>query len=235
MLRLFICWLSVTFPVACWAQVGSLASNAGFAPARGLMQQAAVAAEQSVTRASLFIGQERGGFFAPIVRDELGRLNSPAVRHLRNIIGQAESPAAGYDAVQHGAAIKPLKPPTQMTIGEIFEWIRATPGQPHAIGRYQFIPDTLERVVAQVGAKAHERFSPEMQDRLADVLLEDAGFSAFLAGDLSQTRFMNNLASIWAGLPTSSGRSKYHGFAGNRATVTLAYFQSEIAKIAPGS
>jgi hypothetical protein len=73
-----------------------------------------------------------------------------------------------------------------------------------------------------------------MQDRLADVLLADAGLSAFMNGQISQQRFMNNLAAIWAGLPASSGRSKYHGIAGNHSTVSLAYFRSEIAKIAPG-
>ena len=34
-----------------------------------------------------------------------------------------------------------------MTLDEIFAWIAATPGQPHAIGRYQFIPDTLRMLV----------------------------------------------------------------------------------------
>jgi hypothetical protein len=64
---------------------------------------------------------------------------------------------------------------------------------------------------------------------LADVLLADAGFRDFVAGDLDQQKFMNNLAGIWAGLPTSSG----HGVAGNWATITLAHFRSEAAKIHP--
>lgn len=186
--------------------------------------------------ASLFAGANDGSFFAPLpVRaNPPSRATGTAVQRLRYIIGQAESPRAGYDAVQHGARIKPAKPPTQMTLAEIFDWIEATPGQPHAIGRYQFIPDTLARVVRQVGAGPHDRFTPAMQDRLADVLLADAGFPDFMAGQLSEQQFMNNLAAIWAGLPTSTGRSKYHGVAGNRATVTLAYFQAEIAKIRPG-
>ena len=158
---------------------------------------------------------------------------SNAVHLIRNIIGQAESPRVGYDAVQHGAAIKPPKRPTDMTIGEIYDWIAATPGQPHAIGRYQFIPDTLRRVVTKVGAKRSDRFTPVLQDMLADVLLADAGFRDFVAGDLDQQKFMNNLAGIWAGLPTLSGRSKYHGVAGNWATITLAHFRSEVAKIHP--
>lgn len=178
--------------------------------------------------ASLFQGASTG-FFAP-----KPAFDKDALIHIRNVIGHAEAPHAGYDAVQHGARIRPAKPPTQMTLAEIFAWIDATPGQPHAIGRYQFIPATLRRVATQIGARPEDRFSPAMQDRLADVLLADAGFAAFLAGGLSQKDFMNNLAAIWAGLPTSSGRSRYHGIAGNRATVTLAYFQAEIAKIAPG-
>ncbi|WP_245882630.1 hypothetical protein [Yoonia sediminilitoris] len=190
--------------------------------------------------ASLFSGQSTGSFFAPVLtralptaqRFRLG-VDGSAVQRLRAVIGRAESPRAGYDAVQHGARIKPGKRPTQMTIGEIFDWIAGTPGQPHAIGRYQFIPDTLRRVVSQTGTQRNARFTPALQDRLADVLLVDAGFPAFMAGQLSQRQFMNNLAAIWAGLPASDGRSKYHGIAGNRATVTLAYFKSEIAKLGP--
>jgi hypothetical protein len=157
-----------------------------------------------------------------------------AVDRLRHVIGRAESPRAGYDAVQHGARIKPRKRPTDMTIGEIYDWIAATPGQPHAIGRYKFIPDMLRRVVNKVGARRSDRFSPALQDQLADVLLNDAAFGRFMAGKLPAEDFINNLAAIWAGLPTTTGQSKYHGYAGNKATVSLAYFRSEIAKMRPG-
>lgn len=219
----FIMW-----PWAAWADVVPL-----IAAARGPLFAPAGGAER-VQGASLFADKAGGGLFAPITRVPEQGFDDSAVALVRYVIGQAESPRAGYDAVQHGARVKPIKNPTQMTLEEIFAWIEATPGQPHAIGRYQFIPDTLRRVVAQTGARPSDKFGPAMQDRLADVLLDDAGFDAFLAGDLTQKAFMNNLAAIWAGLPTSSGRSKYHGVAGNRATITLAYFESEIAKIAPG-
>ncbi|WP_373635771.1 hypothetical protein [Yoonia sp. SS1-5] len=228
-------------PIGAWAEVGSLLDGGTLAQGRGSLFQPRATQQAPQNGASLFAGQSGGSFFAPIQRQSapvsgVMPLNfaGSAVHRLRHIIGQAESPRAGYDAVQHGARIKPAKLPTQMTIGEIYDWIDATPGQPHAIGRYQFIPDTLRRVVRQVGADRRDRFTPALQDRLADVLLADAGFPDFMAGRLSQERFINNLAAIWAGLPTSNGRSKYHGFAGNRATVTLAYFQSEIAKIRPG-
>lgn len=229
-MRCILIWVMWIWPMA-------LAADGGlFTQARGALFDTTASQDASNDGASLFAGATGDSLFAPLPARAVApsRVTGTAVQRLRYIIGQAESPRAGYDAVQHGARIRPSKPPTQMTIAEIFDWIEATPGQPHAIGRYQFIPDTLARVVRQVGARPSDRFTPAMQDRLADVLLADAGFPAFMAGELSEQRFMNNLAAIWAGLPTSTGRSKYHGVAGNRATVTLAYFQAEIAKIRPG-
>ena len=228
-MRRVLCFLLCCWPLLGMAETGSLFGSSG-----GALFQPADGAGAVAGGASLFAGASSGGLFAPIVRGPGPALHGDAVTRLRYVIGQAESPRDGYDAVQHGARIRPSKPPTHMTLAEIFAWIEATPGQPHAIGRYQFIPDTLARVTRQVGARPNDRFTPALQDRLADVLLADAGFPAFMAGELSEEKFMNNLAAIWAGLPASNGRSKYHGVAGNRATVTLAYFQAEIAKIRPG-
>lgn len=153
------------------------------------------------------------------------------VQLIRALIQEAESRRDGYDAVQHGARIKPAKRPTQMTLAEIFEWIEQTPNQPHAIGRYQFIPPTLRRVVEQVGAKPSERFTPALQDKLADVLLMEAGLKRFRTGTLDQTGFMNNLAKIWAGLPNSTGKSHYEGYAGNKASVSWARFDAVMDSI----
>lgn len=157
-----------------------------------------------------------------------------SVDMIRFIIGQAESRRDGYDAVQHGAKVRPAKRPTQMTIGEIYAWIDATPGQPHAIGRYQFIPKTLKRVVTEVGVPQDAVFSPDVQDALADVLLADAGLHKFQSGTLKRHDFMNNLAKIWAGLPTSNGRSHYDGFAGNKASITWKAFDAHMQKIQSG-
>ena len=91
---------------------------------------------------------------------------SAAVRH---VIASAEAGGKGYDAVQHGARVKPPKRPTSMTIGEIYRWIAATPGQPHAIGRYQFIPNTLKTLVAEAGLSKSDVFTPRVQDLLAPI------------------------------------------------------------------
>ena len=69
------------------------------------------------------------------------------------------------------------------------------------------------------------------QDMLADLLLEEAGYDQFLSNQMSRHRFMNRLARIWAGLPTSNGRSYYHGHAGNRATITWAHYDAAMQDI----
>lgn len=179
--------------------------------------------------ASLFADRRGTSLFRPLPRGAA----RGAVAKLMQLIASAEAGSAQYDAVQHAARIKPGKAPTKMTLGEIYDWIARTPGQQHAIGRYQFIPATLKRLARQTGAKRGDLFSPKMQDRLAHQLLEEAGLSAMIAKEMSRTDFMNNLAKIWAGLPTSSGKSYYHGYAGNRATMTWAHFDAEMARIFP--
>lgn len=191
--------------------------------------------------ASLFAGQAGGSLFAPwpdrASASEMPLLlgpNAGVVDRIRQLIGHAESRRHGYDAVQHGAKRRPASRPTEMTVQEIYQWIADTPGQPHAIGRYQFIPATLKRLVIKTGTDPREVFSPRLQDRLADVLLVEAGLNTFGAGEMGRETFMNNLAAIWAGLPTSSGKSHYHGYAGNRATMTWDRFDQEMARIFPG-
>ncbi len=191
--------------------------------------------------ASLFVGQQGGSLFAPYaprqrraagLAPRLGPLGP--VDQIRALIGQAESGAKSYDAVQYGATIRPPKRPTEMTLKEIFDWIAATPGQQHAIGFYQFIPSTLARLVTRLDLGPEQMFTPDLQDRLADVLLAEAGLHALNRGDIGRHTFMNNLAKIWAGLPNSSGLSHYSGIAGNRATLSWDYFDQEMSKIFPG-
>lgn len=154
-----------------------------------------------------------------------------ATQKLKSLIAHAEAPYLGYDAVVKSAGRKPDGAPSQMNIAEIYSWIKATPNQNHAIGRYQFIPATLKRLVAKAGLHHDVLFSAGTQDMLADLLLEEAGYTKFLAGLMPRHRFMNRLARIWAGLPTSNGRSYYHGYAGNRATITWAHYDDAMQTI----
>ncbi len=171
---------------------------------------------------------------ARIRAEELDRIdgNSPTAK-LKSLIAIAEAGPKGYNAVHIGGTRRPPADPTQLSLQQIFNWIKATPGQPHAIGRYQFIPATLRSLARRTGTPPSARFTPKLQDQFADILLEDAGYSKFLKGRLSQKRFMNNLAKIWAGLPNHRGKSHYDGYAGNRATITRAFFNRKMSEFFP--
>lgn len=215
------------------APVAALAS----APADALVSRSATA--PASTGGSLFSGTGTG-LFAPLPprsRTDPSRIRAldgrGPIAQLLSLIALAEAGRDGYDAVQHGARIRPSRAPTQLTLGEIYAWIDATPGQPHAIGRYQFIPPTLRRVAGIRGLGPDTPFSPEVQDTLALVLLEDAGLQMFEAGTMPRRQFMHNLARIWAGLPLPDGRSYYEGYAGNSAAMTWAEFEGGVAQIWP--
>ncbi len=253
-----LAWLGMGWPV--WGEPASLLDTALFQSGRQplLAQQVRGGilpgngtVESRTERggsASLFAGRQSGSLFAPYQRRvSLRRANVPVagggevkpggfgpIARLRALIGRAEAGAGGYDAVQNGAVIKPEKLPTEMSLGEIYAWIEATPGQPHAIGYYQFIPATLKRLVAQLGVGADEVFSPALQDRLGDLLLAEAGLHAMGRGEIDRHTFMANMAKIWAGLPNPDGLSHYEGIAGNTASLTWAYFDQEMARIFPG-
>ena len=188
---------------------------------------------------TLFAGRETHSLFAPYPVRQKSPIAAPlpgprtSTALLLDLIASAEAGRDGYDAVVWAARVKPPKPPTDMTVAEIYQWIAATPNQHHAIGRYQFIPTTLKRLVRITGAGPDQPFTPAYQDRLAHILLQEAGLGQFQAREMGRVTFMNNLAKIWAGLPNASGRSHYHGIAGNRATMTWARFQSEMAVIYP--
>ncbi|MEI4231677.1 hypothetical protein [Roseovarius sp. D22-M7] len=189
-----------------------------------------------VQSASLFTGRKDDGLFGAASRRALtGPLTDGSVAaRLRDLIALAEAGPDGYDAVQHGARIRPPKPPTRMTLREIEAWTRATPGQPHAIGRYQFIPATLRRLTATLDLPPGTRFGPHVQDRLGDLLLAEAGLAEVQRGKISEAAFLLNLSRIWAGLPTASGRSYYHGVAGNKATMSWNRYARAVREILDG-
>jgi len=224
-MRLIVCLICLVWGVEARAELQSLFPRAE-------------AASASMAAGSLFAGAGGGLFSQPresgavpaIFVAPVGTGNKP-VDQLLSLIASAEAGSSGYDAVQYGARIKTPRRPTQMTLGEIYDWIDATPGQPHAIGRYQFIPPTLRRVARERGFGPETRFTPGVQDVLAVVLLEDAGLRQFKEGRMDRLVFMHNLAKIWAGLPLPNGRSYYEGYAGNSASISWAAFDGGMRAI----
>lgn len=93
-----------------------------------------------------------------------------------------------------------------------------------AVGRYQIIKKTLRGLQSQLGLSGSERFTPEMQDRLAVQLLVNRGYSSWWRGEISDEAFAHNLSMEWASLPDpeKNGRSHYEGIAGNSSRMPLA-------------
>ncbi|MVX50926.1 hypothetical protein GQF56_24300, partial [Rhodobacter sphaeroides] len=145
-------------------------------------------------------------FVMPTDRDEFVRI--------RALVHHAESGAAGYDDYHRSAPVPPPRAPSTMTLDQIRQWIAATPGQQHAIGRYQIIPSTLESLASRATLPGSTLFSAPIQDSMASILILDAGYAELKNGAITLDRFMDNLARIWAGFPMASGKSAYEGVAG---------------------
>lgn len=231
-------WLAIA-AVACMAEPGLDGRFTDRPPMLRIAAGPLVALRTGVParHGSLFVDRGASGLFAALpdrgLRDRDGT-GGPLRARLLDLIARAEAGPAGYDAVQAGAHRPPPRRPTRMTLREIYAWIDATPGQHHAIGRYQIIPATLRRLVARAELDPDTRFSPAVQDQLGDLLLADAGLDAVRRGGITREAFLLNLAKIWAGLPTPSGRSYYYGVAGNRAVLSYDAYARAVRDILGG-
>lgn len=133
---------------------------------------------------------------------------------LLDAISKGES-GGSYNKIYGGREV----PLTDMTIQEVMSLQNKmlNSGAPStAVGKYQFISKTLKGAVAKLGLSADTQFTPEVQDKLAHVLLEGRGLSKYLNGSLSESAFLDNIASEWAAVKGSNGRGKYDGDGLNR-------------------
>jgi hypothetical protein len=176
-----------------------------------------------------------------------------AVTPLLDFIGNKES--QGYDDISGliSESRYPTKRITRMTIQEILDWQESIDDfqLSEAVGRYQIMEDTLRGynndrgagpgnpLYTRAGLSAGDLYSPENQDKMAIVLLNQRGLQRFVDGEITREQFANNLASEWASLPLvtgpNAGRSKYAGdSAGNRALTTVQEFLDAIDAVKAG-
>ncbi len=144
---------------------------------------------------------------------------------LLGLIRSAET-SKGYEDFYDGSKLAPPKPVTQMTVREVQEWQRRSVNAgsaSSAVGGYQIIRKTLNGVVDDLGLSGDELFDTELQDRMGLHLMAGRGYNDWVAGDITDEQFGNNLAKEWAGLPVISGnnagRSYYDGDGLNASTV----------------
>lgn len=141
-----------------------------------------------------------------------------------DFIGKYEAPG-GYDSIHANTRESPPKPLTRMRLHEVLDWQRQI--RPRvvstAVGRYQFIHQTLARLSGDYHLDTDRLFDKSLQDELANRLLDECGY-----GKRQLSAFANCLAIVWAALPRvagrGTGRSAWHGVAGNRALVSRDAF-----------
>lgn len=138
-----------------------------------------------------------------------------------SLIGRAEGTdktGNGYNtSLANGALLPGGKEMnlTSMTIGQIRDLQRQMLQSPNnrwnssALGRYQIVGKTLQGLIDRGVVSLNDKFDEATQDKLAKVLIEDSGYSAWKSGKMSDAEFSRNLSGQWASLANTSGRTFY--------------------------
>ena len=93
----------------------------------------------------------------------------------------------------------------------------------YAVGRYQFVPETLRFAVAMSDVEMKDRFDSKTQDKLmtALILYKRPAIGAYLKGHHDYIGWaLDELAKEWASIEYRQGRGFYDHIGGNRAHVT---------------
>lgn len=158
-----------------------------------------------------------------------------SVQTLLDFIAKPES-GGDYNIVWGGIkrAHRPKKKLVEMTVREVLAWQDSIDPfyMSEAAGKYQIMEDTLRGLYAEAGVGLDELFNPANQDKLAAQLLRRRGLKKYLAGQISDEAFANNLAHEWASLPMvtgpKKGRSVYSGDGLNKSHVSVAAFLAAV-------
>ncbi len=134
---------------------------------------------------------------------------------------QAHGFKSGYDVTLGYGAYTPShlkdKPLTEMTLGEVKELQRGMLNHPRngwnssAVGKYQIVGTTLRGLQKEMGLSDDAKFTPELQDRMGERLLERRGLSQFQSGRISAPEFQNRLSQEWASVARSDTGSSHYG------------------------
>jgi muramidase (phage lysozyme) len=162
----------------------------------------------------------QGGYASASLRDD------PKAARILDFVAGPES-GGNYNAFYgNGWSTKDL---SAMTLDQVMAWSGNRGTESSATGRYQFMKKTLVGLKQEMGLSGSEKFSPELQDRMALQLLNRRGYSEWQAGRITDAQFANRLALEWASLPNitaqngrPAGVSAYAGDGLNKSLVTPA-------------
>lgn len=196
----------------------------------GIKQPSALAT-QSTKDASQLIGQpyrSNVGIPESAVRESsigqaVERAANPTAskqKGILDLIGRTEGTdrGRGYnETLGYGAYTGGNVDLTNMTLGEVRALQNRMLAHPNnkwnssAVGRYQIVGTTLDGLKKEMGLSDDEKFTPELQDRMAVKLLERRGLNEWKAGKISDSEFTDRLAKEWASLPQMNGKGAYGG------------------------
>lgn len=148
----------------------------------------------------------QGGFDDPVYgkKSEIPVIDLDGGREkLKALIRKGEN-ASKYDGMFGDKSFKA----TEMTVGEVLDEQKkriAGGAKSTAVGGYQFVNETLERTVKKSGIDRNTKFTPDVQDRLADTLLSEAGYDDYKSGKITKSKMIDNLSKVWAAFPNSKG------------------------------
>jgi peptidoglycan hydrolase-like protein with peptidoglycan-binding domain len=131
------------------------------------------------------------------------------VGEVLNFVAKYES--AGYYDMMFGGKRYPeiLK----MTLKELNAFQLKNPGS-SAAGRYQIMHFNIKPQASYVQKAGldyeKDLFSPENQDKMGIVFLRECGLEAWLSGKLSNEKFLDRIAGVWAAFADSTGHSRYN-------------------------
>jgi muramidase (phage lysozyme) len=137
------------------------------------------------------------------------------MQNIRNLIQRAEiTPGAEnpYD-IQQGEGKKAAVELTKMTVDQVLALQDQRrkkglkKGESTAVGAYQIVQSTLKEKIAQLKIQGDEMFDKDLQDRLADSLIKQAGYEEYAANPTPDAKkaFVNRLSGLWAGIPKDAG------------------------------
>lgn len=174
---------------------------------------------------TLFLLTSLAGQQALPIEANLPPLRKNPIVPIANVLAKGEG---GWNSVNRGRAgdtpggIVSVtgKNFSELTVGQVKSLQRS---RIYAVGRYQMIPSTLSYAVSKAGVSASELFTPQVQNRLLQALLDHKrpSIGAYIRGEHDNLNLaLRAMALEWASVAWINGRSHYEGQGGNRAHVT---------------
>lgn len=139
------------------------------------------------------------------VRQEETTTPGSGYKGIRDLLGGSEGTdkGRGYDEL-YGYAKGPETPLTGMTVGDIKnlqEQMLAGGSKESALGRYQINKATLADFQQRLGIQDSEKFTPALQDKIADAIMDQAGYKKWLAGEMTDDEFRLKMTGRWGSMP----------------------------------